>query len=181
MLTLVVNNKAMDTDDGPSELEKLHALMAEDPNFDLLHYDLSKIPEFNITGRIKQRVEELKAMVRRELILMDNAKNLSEGKRRLYDKVAEAFQIFIDAEDVNEATDEQQSISYYVLLYYVDKFYPGVQIELSEDNQINLLYEGKDKEDNAYLLRYLIRSWNTLTTFQTMTINDVIVGLFPGF
>ena len=149
------------------------------PDGERLLYSLKDDPRFNILTYWKEKGKELQEIARRESILINNSRNLSEGKKRLYDKALVAFQIFADAEDIKAESEEMRTIAYDLLLYYIDKFYPGVNIELGDDNKVIFMTESQDQSDRSlYLLRHLVRSWIDLTSYQIVIAYDMLLDIY---
>ena len=93
-------------------------------------YSICDKPGLNIIKYWEGKDAELKEIAHRELMLIENSVDLSVEKMRLFGKASKAFQIFIDAEDIKSESKKMQSTAYGILLYYIDKLYPGVDLEL---------------------------------------------------
>lgn len=140
-------------------------------------YSVCDKPGLNIIKHWEGKDAELKEIAHRELMLIKNSIDLSEGKIRLFEKASKAFQIFIDAKNIKSESKKMQSTAYDILLYYIDKLYPGVDLELDEDNNIIFQYEKQEPSDKGIrLLKYLLESWIELTDYQVVTAYDMMLS-----
>ena len=134
---------------------------------------------FNMLTYWENKRKELKTIANREAMLINNRNDLSEGKKRLYDKALKAFQTFADTDDIRAESEEMQSIAYDLLLYYIDKLYPGVGIEIDADNKVLFIDERQEPSDrNLHLLKYLVRAWIDLTHFQVTTAYGILLSIY---
>ena len=179
-LTLVKNDRTQETKKRSGEDKAVYDSLP-DRMKELL--EKTKGREFNTITYWDNKYEELKTIARREIILINNFKDLSEGKKRLYDKALKAFQTFADADDIREESEEMQSIAYVLLLYYIDKLYPDVSIELSADDEVSFYDEGKAPSDVKHLklLQYLVRTWIRSNKHDITTAFHVMIGIYTDY
>ena len=181
MLSIVKSDCSEKTDDlgVPEEFRKRYPCIEPKRLKEL--YDFNLTPLGDIAGYRDRKKKELKVIAHQELMAINYQldRDLPNGRRRLYSQAAMGFQTFIDSEDVEfDVSKEMIDLSYFVLLYYIDKLYPGVDVELDLDNKVILLNRDQDQSDESpRLLEYLLKSWINLSNLEATTIYGMMLAI----
>jgi hypothetical protein len=147
----------------------------------------------------------------REAMFINNSlsySDLSEGKRRLYEKVLPVFQFLstttkydflineYEAETIEpptfelierivppEEAAESAAAAYNILLYYIDKIYPGVSVRLDTNNEATLVLINEEEctYENLRLLKYLLDSWSVLATHEFQQAYEILNHLIGNY
>jgi hypothetical protein len=131
---------------------------------------------------------QITTIARHELMLINNTiKTLPDERRRLFEKAALAFQNFLktshhpliseewsdhEEEPVKieliervvppEEAEEKTEDAYNILLYYIDKLYPWITVEIDAEGKVVINYDKEENKEKTQFLRYLLDSWVAL-------------------
>jgi hypothetical protein len=145
-------------------------------------------------------------IARRELILINNTlQTLPEERKRLFEKAEIAFQNFLKTSHhpfvsdglcdhdgelpvielvervvPSEELEEKTEDAYNVLLYYIDKTYPWITVEIDAEGKVTIIHDKEENKENTRLLRYLLDSWVTLASYELRDVYSILLG-FASF
>ena len=140
---------------------------------------------FDIISYLENKMDEIREIAKKDyeraVEVFSFRNNIGSRGRQLFgERVLAAFNLVINTEDLRHENQEHMDAAYYILLYYVDKLFPDIDISIEEDAVI-FHTNTKDNESvgRANLLKYITQEWKELTTAKNIIPYDILTSIHP--
>jgi len=105
-----------------------------------------------------------------------------DGRTRFGQHVLESFRVFTECNDARSDGQECGDAGYYIMLYLVEKLFPGIQISMDEAGGIEITHYDTHRDtisvEAVKLLSILLNGFKTLSTIKPITPYDIFIQMY---